>query len=181
MPCVVMRPKSIAGDVWSFFYPVKGLAFYGTSCCNPEMQGLQATFLGMDGMGRLPTLTKNYEYQRVYGRGKYASSRTLVVYVLPNRTGARRVGITTSRKVGKSVVRNRLRRLIRENIRVLYSSLPVGRDIVIVARKPDNAATCASIGAELRSVFGRLGLMDPKVPAEGTRARTPEPPEGCQD
>lgn len=142
---------------------------------------MQAIFTGMDRMGRLPTLTKNYEYQRVYGRGKYASSRTLVVYVLPNRSGTRRVGITTSKKVGKSVVRNRMRRLIRENLRVLFSSLPVGRDIVIVARKPDTAATCASIGVELRSVFGRLGLMDPKAPAEGARSRTPEPPEGSQD
>ncbi len=131
-------------------------------------------------MGRLPTLTRNYEYQRVYGRGKYASSRTLVVYVLPNRTGERRVGITTSKKVGKSVVRNRMRRLIRENLRVLYPSLPAGRDIVIVARKPDSAATCASIGAELRSVFGRLGLVESKSPPEGARTRSPEP-EGSQD
>lgn len=113
-------------------------------------------------MGRLPTLTRNYEYQRVYGRGKYASSRTLVVYVLPNRTGARRVGITTSRKVGKAVVRNRLRRLVRENMRVLYPSLPTGRDIVIVARKADVSATCASVGRELHALLVRLGLLEKK-------------------
>ena len=110
-------------------------------------------------MGRLPTLTKNYEYQRVYGRGRYASSRTLVVYVLPNRVGTRRVGITTSRKVGKSVVRNRIRRLIRENMRSLYPSLPDGRDIVIVARRADGSASCASVGRELRALFVRLGLL----------------------
>ena len=114
-------------------------------------------------MGRLPTLTRNYEYQRVYGRGKYASSRTLVVYVLPNRTGARRVGITTSRKVGKAVVRNRLRRLVRENMRVLYPSLPEGRDIVIVARKADASATCASVGRELHALLVRLGLLHKSV------------------
>ncbi len=110
-------------------------------------------------MGRLPTLTKNYEYQRVYGRGRYASSRTLVAYVLPNRSGARRVGITTSRKVGKSVVRNRIRRLIRENMRSLYPSLPDGRDIVIVARRADASATCATVGRELRALLVRLGLL----------------------
>lgn len=120
-------------------------------------------------MGRLPTLTRNYEYQRVYGRGKYASSRTLVVYVLPNRTGARRVGITTSRKVGKAVVRNRIRRLIRENMRDLYPSLPDGRDIVIVARKADLTATCASVGRELRALFVRLGLL-------ASRSAKPESP-----
>lgn len=120
-------------------------------------------------MGRLPTLTRNYEYQRVYGRGKYASSRTLVVYVHPNRTGARRVGITTSRKVGKAVVRNRMRRLVRENMRLLYPSLPEGRDIVIVARKADKEATCAGVGRELRYLLIRLGLLE-------TRPEKPAPP-----
>lgn len=111
-------------------------------------------------MGKLPTLKKNYEFQRVYGRGKYASSRTLVVYVLANRSGTRRVGITTSKKVGKSVVRNRIRRLIRENLRLVIGSLPLGRDIVIVARKADEAAGFDSVGHELRSLFARLGLLE---------------------
>ena len=111
-------------------------------------------------MSKLPTLKKNYEFQRVYGRGKYASSRTLVVYVLANRSGTRRVGITTSKKVGKSVVRNRMRRLIRENLRLVIDSLPLGRDIVIVARKADEAAGFDSVGSELRALFARLGLLE---------------------
>lgn len=111
-------------------------------------------------MGRLPTLTKNYEYQRVYGRGKYASSRTLVVYVLANRKGERRVGITASKKVGKAVVRNRIRRLIRENMFKLYSYLPPDLDIVIVARKPDSQAGLDSVGRELRAIFIRLGMLE---------------------
>ena len=111
-------------------------------------------------MGKLPTLKKNYEFQRVYGRGKYASSRTLVVYVMPNRTGKLRLGITTSKKVGKSVVRNRMRRLIRENLRGMISSLPNGRDIVIVARKAEETAGLVSVGKELRYLFGRLGLLE---------------------
>lgn len=117
-------------------------------------------------MSKLPTLKKNYEFQRVYGRGKYASSRTLVVYVLENRSGTRRVGITTSKKVGKSVVRNRMRRLIRENLRLVIDSLPLGRDIVIVARKADEAAGFDSVGNELRSLFARLGLLE-RLSAKG--------------
>jgi ribonuclease P protein component len=125
-------------------------------------------------MGRLPTLTRNYEYQRVYGRGKYASSRTLVVYVHPNRTGARRVGITTSRKVGKAVVRNRMRRLVRENMRLLYPSLPAGRDIVVVARKADKSATCAGVGRELRHLLVRLGLLEKHPEAQESPVVPPQ-------
>ncbi len=132
-------------------------------------------------MGKLPTLKKNYEFQRIYGRGKYASSRTLVVYVLANRSGNRRVGITTSRKVGKSVVRNRIRRLIRENLRILLGSLPSGRDIVIVARKADESAGFDSVGMEMRSLFVKLGLLN--RPETKGRGKPPEPtgclPPGC--
>ena len=128
------------------------------------------------GMGKLPTLKKNYEFQRVYGRGKYASSRTLVVYVLANRSGNRRLGITTSRKVGNSVVRNRIRRLIRENLRTLLGSLPTGRDIVVVARKADESAGFESVGLELRSLLARLGLLHrPEAKGRGGCGKPSEP------
>jgi ribonuclease P protein component len=126
------------------------------------------------GMSKLLTLKKNYEFQRVYGRGKYASSRTLVVYVLANRSGTGRMGITTSRKVGKSVVRNRIRRLIRENLRVMAGSLPIGRDIVVVARKADESAGFESVGRELRLLFIRLGLLE--KPAAKEREKLPATP-----
>jgi len=135
-------------------------------------------------MGKLPTLKKNYEFQRVYGRGKYASSRTLVVYSMPNRTGHLRLGITTSKKVGKSVVRNRMRRLIRENLRCMITSLPKGRDIVIVARKAEEAAGLVSVGKELRYLFGRLGLLDKPVerkPADETGASAGPDPANLSD
>jgi ribonuclease P protein component len=127
-------------------------------------------------MSKLPTLKKNHEFQRVYGKGRYASSRTLVVYVLANRSGTRRMGITTSRKVGKSVVRNRIRRLIRENLRTMVGSLPPGRDIVVVARKADSSAGFESVGQELRLLFTRLGLLGKPVDKE--REKSPVTP-GC--
>ncbi len=123
-------------------------------------------------MGKLPTLKMNYEFQRVYGRGKYASSRTLVVYVMPNRSGQLRLGITTSKKVGKSVVRNRMRRLIRENLRGMISSLPNGRDIVIVARKAEETAGLVSVGKELRYLFGRLGLLEKSADPKHTEGKS---------
>lgn len=111
-------------------------------------------------MGKLPTLSKNYEFQRVYNKGRYAASKSLVIYVLPNRKSAIRFGITTSKKVGNSVTRNRLRRLVRENLRLMGLTPPQGLDLVVVARKADKQATLGSIGKEMRYLLTRLGLWN---------------------
>ncbi|MGI6623293.1 MAG: ribonuclease P protein component [Acetivibrionales bacterium] len=111
-------------------------------------------------MSKLPVLTKNKEFQRVYSRGKYAASALLVIYVLQNNLSITRLGITTSKKVGNAVKRNRLRRLIRENARLLYDHLEKGFDVVIVARKFKDNATLDIVGRELRYLFHKLGLID---------------------
>ena len=111
-------------------------------------------------MKKPPVLTENREFQKVYRRGKYAATAFLVIYCLYNRTETTRIGITTSKKVGNSVKRNRMRRLIKENIRELYNQLNKGFDIVIVARKTESSANKEIIGKELRYLFYKLGLLD---------------------
>ncbi len=111
-------------------------------------------------MSKLPVLTKNNEFQRVYSKGRYAASAFLVIYVLPNRFNETRIGITTSKKVGNAVKRNRMRRLIRENLRILSDRLTKGVDLVIVARKSEHTATLDIIGKELRYLLYKLDLMD---------------------
>ncbi len=111
-------------------------------------------------MKKPPVLVKNKDFQKVYRRGKYSATAFLVIYGLNNNTDITRIGITTSKKVGKSVKRNRMRRLIKENIRVLYDQLAKGIDIVIVARKTENTANMEIIGKELRYLLHRLGLLD---------------------
>ena len=111
-------------------------------------------------MKKRPVLTKNREFHRVYSRGKYAASAFLVVYFLKNGLDSTRIGITTSKKTGNAVMRNRIRRLIKENVRHVYNKLPRGMDVVIVARKSENNANFDVIGKELRYLFYRLGLLD---------------------
>ena len=111
-------------------------------------------------MKKAPVLVKNNDFQKVYRRGKYAATGFLVIYGLYNNTDRTRLGITTSKKVGNSVKRNRMRRLIKENIRILYDRLAKGYDIVIVARKTENTANVEVIGKELRYLLHRLGLLD---------------------
>jgi ribonuclease P protein component len=111
-------------------------------------------------MSKLPVLTKNKEFQRVYSRGKYAASALLVIYVLQNNLSVTRLGITTSKKVGNAVKRNRLRRLIRENVRLLYDRLDKGFDVVVVARKFQDNTTLDAVGRELKYLFHKLDLFD---------------------
>lgn len=80
-------------------------------------------------------IRKNIEFLNVYRHGKSYANKYLVMYVLSNKFGENRFGITVSKKVGNSVVRHRITRLIRECIRLQESNILTEYDIVIVARK----------------------------------------------
>ena len=80
------------------------------------------------------TLKKNYEFHRLYSKGKSAVTPYLVLYTRPNRLGENRVGYTVSAKLGHAVVRNRVRRRLREIYRLNATSLRQGFDLVVVAR-----------------------------------------------
>ena len=82
------------------------------------------------------SLKKNRDFQQVYKRGTSKANRYLVMYVLENhdRHMENRLGISVSKKVGNSVVRHRVTRLIRESYRLNERSFCQGLDIVVVAR-----------------------------------------------
>ena len=105
------------------------------------------------------TLKKNYEFRRLYGKGKSAVTPYLVVYCLKNRSEYRRVGFTVSVKLGKAVVRNRVRRRLREIYRLNESKLKSGVDIVIVARGRSVGAEYAEIERAFLAACSKLGLL----------------------
>ncbi|MBD5531820.1 MAG: ribonuclease P protein component [Lachnospiraceae bacterium] len=80
------------------------------------------------------SLKKNRDFQNVYQNGKSYANKYLVMYVLKNNLGTNRIGISVSKKVGNSVVRHRLTRLIREIYRLHEEMFNSGLDIVVVAR-----------------------------------------------
>lgn len=80
------------------------------------------------------TLKSNRDFRRVYARGKSYHDPALVTIVLKNRAGICRIGITTGKKIGSAVQRNRARRVIRAAFREVYPFLRPGYDIVFVAR-----------------------------------------------
>ena len=80
------------------------------------------------------SLKKTKDFQNVYRRGKSYANRYLVMYVLSNQTEGNRLGISVSKKVGNSVIRHHLTRLIRESYRLHEDMFNSGLDIVVVAR-----------------------------------------------
>ncbi|MCD7835183.1 MAG: ribonuclease P protein component [Lachnospiraceae bacterium] len=79
-------------------------------------------------------LKKNHQFQFVYQNGKSYADKYLVMYVKENGMNKNRIGISVSKKVGNSVVRHRVTRLIRESYRLHENIFNSGLDIVIVAR-----------------------------------------------
>lgn len=80
------------------------------------------------------SLKKNSDFQIVYKRGRSKANKYLVMYVYPNHLEKNRLGISVSKKVGNSVVRHHLARLIRESYRLREEMFHSGLDIVIVVR-----------------------------------------------
>ena len=80
------------------------------------------------------SLKKRSDFQIVYKKGKSFANRHLVMYKLKNDTDRNRLGISVSKKVGNSVVRHRVTRLIREAYRLNEDKFEQGYDFVIVAR-----------------------------------------------
>lgn len=86
-------------------------------------------------MSVLTIIKKNEDYRKVYSRGKSVADRHLVLYFLPNNFEICRFGFTTSKKLGKAVTRNRIRRLFREACRLNLEKFPAGFDFVLLARR----------------------------------------------
>ncbi len=105
------------------------------------------------------TLKKNYEFHRLYSKGKSAVTPFLVVYARQSKRPGNRIGITVSTKLGKAVKRNRVRRRLREIYRLNESRFAPGTELVIVARSRAVTATYRQLESAFLSACGKLGLL----------------------
>lgn len=106
-------------------------------------------------------LKSNTEFRTLYYRGRSRVHPALVTYVRKNRLGTPRVGITTGKKLGKAVQRNRCRRVIREAFRQQQPSVTGGWDIVFVARGRTLALKSTQIAEVMARHLQELGVTHP--------------------
>ena len=106
------------------------------------------------------TLKKNSDFRRLYSKGKSAVNPYVVVYCRRNREKHNRLGYTVSTKLGHAVVRNRVRRRLREIYRLNAPKLKSGYDIVIVARMRCVGAEYEKMEAAVLEAFKKLELLE---------------------
>lgn len=85
-------------------------------------------------MKNINSIKKNRDFQKIYRTGNSYANKYLVMYVLKNDMEDSRIGISVSKKVGNSVVRHRVTRLIRESYRLNSGRFSSGLDIIVIAR-----------------------------------------------
>ena len=105
------------------------------------------------------TLKKNSDFRRLYTKGKSTVNPYMAVYCRRNRGGENRLGYTVSAKLGHAVVRNRIRRRLREIYRLNSPHLKSGWDIVIVARAKCIDAQYSRIEKAFLDACAKLGLV----------------------
>ena len=105
------------------------------------------------------SLKQNHLFRRLYQKGKSASGHCVVVYCRKNGLPYNRLGLTAGTKLGHAVVRNRIRRRIREAYRLSEQSFVLGYDSVVVARHRAVDASYQEIAQCLAHQMSKLGLI----------------------
>lgn len=106
-------------------------------------------------MKQTESLKNNIDFKEIYRTGKSYANKYLIMYVKKNDLKSNRLGISVSKKVGNSVVRHRITRLVRESYRLSEDSFLIGLDIIIVARIGAKGKT----QAEIESALLHLGKL----------------------
>ena len=103
------------------------------------------------------TLTGKAQFELVYKNGRSWAARELIIRALPNGLDTSRYGLAISRRVGKAVTRNRIKRRLREILRQM--KLPQGWDLVVIARNPAALADYTALGRSVGNLLVRAGLF----------------------
>jgi len=106
-------------------------------------------------------LTKSEQYALVYNKGSSWTNNSAVMKALPNGLSLSRYGFSVSRRVGKAVARNRVKRLLREILRL--TPLEPGWDIIFIARPATASAGYANLKKSIEGLLSRAQLLVKKI------------------
>ncbi len=113
----------------------------------------------------------NSRFQEIRRKGRAYSSRFAVLCVLENSLPYSRFGFSVSRRIGNAVLRNRVKRRMRESVRLRMEQIQPGWDCVVIARSPIRKATYGQIDKTFSRLFGRAALFVTDMGGSGGRAR----------
>ncbi len=109
-------------------------------------------------MTTMDKLKKNYEFKKVYNEGRYYVEKYVVMYIIMNNSASNRVGFSVSKKVGNSVVRNRVKRIMKEVYRKYSENTKLGYDMVFTARVGSGSADYKMIEKNMISILNKAKL-----------------------
>lgn len=110
-------------------------------------------------MDNTEKLKKAHEFKNVYNSGKSLADQYIVMYFLKNGLNINRVGFSVSKKIGKSVVRNHIRRLMNESFRLLDVDLNRGFDIIFIARNKVTGADFHIIQQSMKRLLKKTPIL----------------------
>jgi ribonuclease P protein component len=106
-------------------------------------------------------LRENERFQRVRAEGRSWSHLLLVLCALPNGLEYSRFGFSVSKRVGRAVVRNRVKRLLREAARARQDLIAPGQDLVFIARRPIAEMEYGEVDQAVEQLLKQAGLLRP--------------------
>ncbi|MCX7951227.1 MAG: ribonuclease P protein component [Clostridiales bacterium] len=110
-------------------------------------------------MKKVERIKRNAHFRLIYKKGKSISDSNLVMYYSKNGNNLNRIGVSVSKKVGNSVVRNRYKRLIREGYRKNKSIFKQGYDIIFIARNGILKSDYHGVEKSIISLLKKVGLV----------------------
>ena len=109
---------------------------------------------------RVNRLKKRYQFNYVYKSGEHFSSEHLVLYVSSSKTKSIKVGFAVTKKIGHAVVRNKIRRRLREIVQKQLINLKQNYNIIIVAKENISAASFETLSFELNKLLKKAKLFN---------------------
>jgi ribonuclease P protein component len=107
-------------------------------------------------------LCKNKSFQAVYRHGKSYANKQAVLYVLPNKKDISRIGFAAGKRLGGAVLRNRVKRILREAYRLNQDKITKGADLILVGRNPLVKAKFKTADRAFLDLCAKAGILKDK-------------------